>query len=190
VSTKAKTTLSALVTRCRNGEKKAWRELIDQVAPVVFAICRQLKLPREESFDVFGEVSYLLLKNLRRLRSGEKVLKYVATMTKREIFAQNRKSRLMKFLDGAILEEIHDDPENTPDTIYEIAQKSQAIMDAMFLLPEKDYQLIKALFFDSSNPSYEKIAKKLNITVSSVGPYRARSLQKLEKILRAKKIIP
>jgi RNA polymerase sigma factor (sigma-70 family) len=189
VCTKSNTNISNLVERCRNGEGDAWEELIDRVAPVVFGICGRMRLSREESFDIFGQVSYLLLKKLGSLKSAEKVLTYVATMTRREIYALNRKSKIIQHLGKYVTDDIHDLSGNSPEDIFEATRRSEAVMKAISLLPIRDYLLIKALFFDSSNPSYEEIAGRLKVGVSSIGPLRARSLEKLKRIFERKKLL-
>jgi DNA-directed RNA polymerase specialized sigma24 family protein len=40
------------------------------------------------------------------------------------------------------------------------------------------------LYFDTRNPSYEVIAHTMQMPVASVGPTRARCLEKLRTVLR------
>jgi RNA polymerase sigma factor (sigma-70 family) len=178
--------LSELVSRCRRGDKEAWNQLIEMVTPLVFSICRTMQLSREESFDIFGQVSYLLLSNLDRLRSPEKILSYVATTTRREVFALNRRARLFEYLGDLHWEDKGMFSDKTPDKMYEQMKNMEMLMKAIVLLPKRDYELIKALFLDTSEPSYEEIAKRLRMPVSSIGPTRARSLAKLKRILKKK----
>lgn len=186
MSSRDRTELTALVERCRKGDKKAWTKLMEMVSPVVFSVCRSMKLSRDESFDVFGQAAYLLLTNLDRLRSPEKLLSYIATTTRREIYALNRRSRFFEYLSDFSIDGRIGRSDKAPDQLYEQSKRTELLMKAIPLLPPRDYELIRSLFLDSSEPSYREISKKLGMPVSSIGPTRARSLAKLKKILKKK----
>ena len=157
------------------------------MTPLVFAICRNMRLSREESFDVFGQVSYLLLKNLENLRSSGKLMTYVAAITRHEVLALNRKAKRIRETQDPILGMLYDRSPDSPEDIFKTTQKSEVLMEAIVLLPERDYELLRALFFDASEPDYEEISKRLGMPVSSIGPTRARCLQKLQRILKRKR---
>ncbi|MFZ5980585.1 MAG: RNA polymerase sigma factor [Candidatus Zixiibacteriota bacterium] len=179
--------LGKLVKRCLRGEKQAWVSLIEIISPVIFSICRKMKLSREESFDIYGQVCYLLLQNISRLKDEEKVISYVATITRREIYALYRKSKIFEYLDESVLSNISREGIPDQDQILEATRRGEKLMKALVLLPERDYKLIMTLFFDKTEPSYKETSRKLGIPVSSIGPTRARSLEKLLKILKKKR---
>ena len=58
---------------------------------------------------------------------------------------------------------------------------------AMDQLSERERQLIAALYFDADQPSYSEISTRLDIPVASIGPTRARCLEKLRKYWEAVK---
>ena len=179
--------LADLVSRCKEGDKPAWNRLIELVAPLIFSICRRMKLSREESFDVFGQVCYLLLKNISNIRSSDKLLAYVGTMTRREVYALYRKSKIFEYLDNITEGRLTVQDEDTPDRMYEMTERVEKLMSAMVELPERDYRLLKLLFFDQPEPNYEEASQILGIPVASIGPTRARSLAKLQGILKEKR---
>lgn len=186
MSSRNRTELSTLVERCRQGNKEAWNELIERVSPVIFAVCRMMNLSLEESFDVFGQVSYLLLTNLDKLSSPTKLLSYISTTTRREIYAMFRRSKIFSY--GNQLDHLATaaNSPTTPEQIYERSKRSELLMKAISQLPQRDYDLIRALFLNIQELSYSEISKKLGIPVSSIGPTRARSLAKLRTILKKK----
>lgn len=184
MGTKNSIDLASLVKRCREGDKEAWNELINRVTPIIFSICRKMKLSREESFDIFGQVSYLLLLNLGKLRSADKLLTFVGTMTKREVIAFVHKSRQLWHLRETVMDEMYGSWVKTPDAIYVITRMSEALTKAMAMLPKTDYKLIQALFFDSEARSYKEISEQLGIPSTSIGPTRARCLRKLHRIMK------
>ena len=54
---------------------------------------------------------------------------------------------------------------------------------AVARLDERCQRLIRLLYFDSKEPSYAEIAADLGMLVGSIGPTRARCLDKLKKLV-------
>ncbi|MFH2037210.1 MAG: sigma-70 family RNA polymerase sigma factor [Candidatus Zixiibacteriota bacterium] len=178
--------LADLVKNCQNGDKKSWMDLIERVTPLIYSICGKMGLSQEEIFDIFGQVSYLLLKNLHRLKSTDKILAYISTMTRREIYALSKKDKLRRKIEYSDLPHLTPPDIKTPDDIFNEVKRNQILMEALAKLNKREYNLIMALFFDPDCPSYEQIAKNLNIPVSSIGPYRARCLKKILGMIKRK----
>ncbi len=175
-----------LVARCRRGDEESWQELIDLVSPVVFSLAQQSHLTRDESFDIFGQVCSILVEHIDDLRSSERLMAYVNTITRRRIFNYFRSIDRLERMPREVMEEI---PESTPRSPeHELEQEQQRIrlITAMTELPERDYKLLWALYFDPEEPSYSDIGQLLNMPESSIGPTRARALQKLAEILKKK----
>ncbi|MEW5924040.1 MAG: sigma-70 family RNA polymerase sigma factor [Candidatus Zixiibacteriota bacterium] len=176
----------SLVSRCLNGDQKAWEELIRRVSPIIHAICYKKRLSRDERYDILGQVILLLLKNLKNVKSPEKLIGYVATMTNREIRELTRKSNYLNHMHKFIVEEIYSRATPSPDFGMENTQDSEALLKAMAKLPRLCYELLRALFFDIEKPSYKELSQRLGIPVSSIGPTRERCLNKLHKLLDKK----
>ncbi len=176
--------LSELVERCQSNDPAAWKELIRRISPVVFSVCRSMKLTREESFDIFGQVSYLLLTHLDSLRSPDKILSYVGTTTRREVYALTRRAGLHENIEDRQETDLRLVTDSDPEREFSDLQENEMLARAMVQLPRRDFELIKALFLDEEITSYEEVSKKLKMPVSSIGPTRARSLQRLKKILK------
>jgi len=178
--------LSNLVSRCQKGNDKAWHELIDLVGPVIFSLCRKSRLSRDESFDIFGRVSLQLVGSIDSLKSPEKVFSFVATITRRQIYNFYQTLRMVEFMDDQAIQAVPDKAGGSPEKIYELTRQRRILIKAMHHLPERDYRLMEMLFFDPDEPSYQEIAIKLKMPVSSIGPIRAKVLAKLYRILKNK----
>ncbi len=59
----------------------------------------------------------------------------------------------------------------------------QWLDEGLSLISESCRKLLQALYFDPQQPSYAEVAKRLNMPVGSVGPTRARCLQRLKRAL-------
>lgn len=179
--------LSELVAECQQGKQKSWHELIDLVAPVILSICRRSRLSRDESFDILGQVCFELVKGIDSVQQPEKLASLVATITRRQIYNLYRKMRLVEFLDDDALASFPADDNLNPEKLFENTRKREILLDAMLDLSERDCRLLKALFLDPQEPSYEQIARDLKMPVASIGPTRARALAALYKILKKKR---
>src|SRR4051794_30600656 len=61
-------TVTLLVRRARQGDSKAWDELVERYAPLVWSICRRHRLSRTDSEDVGQSVWLRLVEHLSELR--------------------------------------------------------------------------------------------------------------------------
>ncbi len=179
--------LASLVNRCLAGDARAWSELVRRVNPIIHAICYEMRLSRDERYDIFGQVLLLLLKNLENVKSRDSLVSYVATMTRREIRELTRKSNYINHMHKSIVDEIYSRAIPTPDIDMEIAQDSEALLKAMAKLPRLCHDLLTALFFDTDKPSYKELSQRLGIPVASIGPTRERCLKRMHKLLDKKK---
>ncbi|HOP06531.1 MAG TPA: sigma-70 family RNA polymerase sigma factor [candidate division Zixibacteria bacterium] len=184
MASKQKLTLAELVGKCLEGDAEAWSRLVDVITPVILSVCRSMGLTREDSLDIFGQTCYLLLTNLERLTSPDKVIAYVATTTRREVLASVRRGRLFEAArESGVIDVIGHSTAN-PEQLAEQAEETEILMKAIWKLPERDARLMYHLFLDPSEPSYEEISERLKIPVASIGPTRARCLLKLSRILK------
>jgi DNA-directed RNA polymerase specialized sigma24 family protein len=54
----------------------------------------------------------------------------------------------------------------------------------LLMLNKRCRDLLLALYFETSDPSYSDIAARIGMPVGSVGPTRARCLERLKQILQ------
>lgn len=178
------TSLTQLVTQCLEGNAESWARLVDAITPVIMSVCRSMGLAREDSLDVFGQTCYLLLTNLDRLKSPDKLMAYVATTTRREVLASVRRGRLFEVARESGVIEVTGQASANPEQMAEQSEKTAILVKAIWKLPEREARLMYHLFLDPEEPSYEDISTRLKIPVASIGPTRSRCLQKLGRILK------
>ncbi|HEU4387531.1 MAG TPA: sigma-70 family RNA polymerase sigma factor, partial [Blastocatellia bacterium] len=78
------------------------------------------------------------------------------------------------------------DSQTPEDIAYErriAEQRCEVVRKALSQLPDRCKDLITMLYYLNEKPTYEDVAKRLNMPVSSIGPTRGRCLEKLKKIL-------
>lgn len=172
--------IKELVAGCRRGDKNDWSELIDRLTPVIFSACNRFGLSREESYDVFGKVSLMILENLSSIKDEERIYGYVLVSSFREAGALRARDKKLKdkiMQIGLSRYMVNFNDSKLPEIIK---NDDLAILARAFSsLSYKCRTLLNLLFLDAHNISYKDIARQLDIPVSSIGPTRGRCLEKL-----------
>ncbi len=175
--------LTDLVHACCAGDEEAWRDLLTRISPLVFAICREHRLSQEESLDIFGQVCYLMVRNIGQVQEAGRLFAYVATIARRQIYNRFTHDRGLNFVPNEALLDTPDPSAAEPDREYAISRQRRLLQEVLATPPPRDYRLLHALFFEETEPTYEEIAARLHMPVASIGPTRARALKKLERLL-------
>jgi RNA polymerase sigma factor (sigma-70 family) len=170
----------ALVTRATKGDQRAWDELVERYASLVYAICTRYRLSRDDIEDVGQTVWLLLVEHLGRLREPAALPGWLATTTAHEclrvVRAGNKLDQrgtgnndsLLFVDDSAIDEEIL------------VAERNAALRKAFAELPARCQELLSMLISDPPY-SYDTIHQTLGIPVGSIGPQRARCLDRMRR---------
>lgn len=178
---------SHLIEGCLNGNQVAWEILVTRYERLIYATARRYNLGQAEADDVFGRVCLILLQNLGSLRDRERLASWLITTTGREALVvkrnlTNRPILPSEALDSSESETADDKP--LPDEIVLQLERHQQIRDCFNELPERCRTLLWHLFYNPAEPSYTEIAAELKVPVASIGPTRARCLDKLRNLLQ------
>ena len=172
---------AVLVTRARNGDKQAWDELVERYTPLIWSICRRYRLSRADADAVGQGVWLALLDHLAALREPAALPGWLATTTQRECSRVLRAARRPQ-APGHPRSAGDVADEQTPVAEQELlrAEIRAALREAFTQLPPHGQQLIALLIQDPPVP-YAEISATLGIPVRSIGPDRARCLDKLRQ---------
>ncbi len=176
-----------LIAACRQGRAAAWDVLIQRYQRLVYTIPLRYGLTPAEADDVYQSVWLALLRRLPALDQPERVAAWLVTTAKRECWERRR---------GADFQRTHDvDPAElpepaapwfesaTPEEIVARHDEHRRLHEALQRLQERCRRLLHLLYTDPDRPAYSEIAERLHMPVSSIGPTRARCLQKLKELL-------
>jgi RNA polymerase sigma factor (sigma-70 family) len=173
-------TVVALVTRAAGGDPAAWEAIVERYAPLVWSICARFQLSNHDREDVGQNVWLLLVEQLGKLREPAALPGWLATTTHREclrvVTAKRKTERLgtglddsLQFVDNTIIDEE-----------ILMAERNAALRAAFAELPPRCQRLLAMLTSDPPS-SYAEIHATLRIPVGSIGPQRARCLERLRK---------
>jgi RNA polymerase sigma factor (sigma-70 family) len=169
----------ALVTRAAWDDQQAWDELIERYAPLVWAICTRYRLSNHDIEDVGQSVWLLLVAQLSKLREPAALPGWLATTTKRECLRVVTATRKSQQLGGTVDDAPFADERAIDEEIL-IAERNAALRTAFAELPPHGQHLLAMLFRDPPC-SYSEISATLGIPIGSIGPQRARCLERLRQ---------
>jgi RNA polymerase sigma factor (sigma-70 family) len=168
-----------LVEHARDGDQRAWNQIVERYAPLVWSICSRYQLNRTDVDDVGQTVWLLLVEQLGNLRVSAALPGWLATTTQRECRRVLRAARRYDLTDSPDESQMSSDQ---PPAMIEqeiLAAELYAALRAAFAdLPERCQQLLSLLLSDPPL-SYARIGATLCMPVGSIGPQRARCLDRL-----------
>lgn len=170
--------VAELVRRAAKGDQEAWNALVDRYAQLVWSVARAHRLGAADAADV-SQVTWLrLVEHLGRLREPEALAGWLATTARRESLAALRRAgrQVPADLDPGA----GGSPEPPPDARILADERSSALREAFVALPPNCQVLLRLLNADPP-PSYAAVSEALAMPVGSIGPTRARCLERLRR---------
>jgi RNA polymerase sigma factor (sigma-70 family) len=167
----------ALVTKCLDGDEAAWNALIERYAPLVWAILRRCNIPPPDAEDLFQNVCIKLYGQLATLKNAEKLAGWLAAVARQEAAGWARRRRSLSEIPDSL-----PDPGPSPEDAALIEERLFLVRAALARLPEPCRTLLTRLYSEDP-PSYAELAEELKIPLGSLGPRRARCLERLKKML-------
>jgi RNA polymerase sigma factor (sigma-70 family) len=172
-----------LIEACLKGSGQAWEALLIRYQRLIYSIPLRYGLPEHDANDVFQNVSLLLWENLRYIRDRGRLGAWLVITTRRECWRMLRqRQQNTTALEGDALDKLLPTSPLSEDEFLAMEQQTQ-IRAAVETLDAPCRELLTLLFYTEPRPAYSEIAQKLTLPEGSIGPTRARCLEKLLKIL-------
>jgi RNA polymerase sigma factor (sigma-70 family) len=166
------------VKDCIEGDESAWAELIRNYQRLIYSVARTLCPESEDAADVFQQVCLELYQRLPQLRDVQTLPKWLITVTRRKCLDLLRKK-------PRSTTELQEDQSSCEAHIEDLPRRRD-LERALEQLPERYKGLLVQLYFSERPSSYAEIGERLGIPVSSIGPMRARGLQKLRALMESR----
>jgi RNA polymerase sigma factor (sigma-70 family) len=175
-----------LVSLCLKGDPKAWEALILRYRRLIYSIPVKFNFTTADASDVFQVVCLKLIEHLHELKDESKVSAWLITTTTRQCI--HARSQWMR---ESSKEEDFAEPADGAVSVEDLqirTQEQQNIRNAVSKLPDRCRRLLELLYFETTSPTYEQIGKMMNMPIASIGPTRARCLEKLRTVFRQRGI--
>ncbi len=172
-----------LIEACLNGQEQAWEALLVRFQRLIYSIPVRYGLAEADANDVFQNVSVILLENLHALRNRQRLGAWLVITTRRECWRlshQQRQSTSDKETDS--IEEVPAGKTASEEEIV-LLESQSVLRAALDELGHPCRELLQLLFYSEPRASYTEIARRLALPEGSIGPNRARCLEKVMKIL-------
>lgn len=165
-----------VVARCRQGDDRAWRELVERYSRYVYAIVTgAYRLGGAEAEDVFQDVFTRAYERLDSLREDDAIRPWLAQLTRNLAVDRIR---------GGGREEPTDSHLERPDPHDAIAEIDEAfsVRAALVNLPERCQELLDGFF--TRDQSYRTLSAVLDLPQGTIASRISRCLAKLAEELR------
>ena len=174
-----------LLARCRAGDGRAWGAVVRRYERLVYAIARGYRLSPEDTADVFQEVFAALVRGLPRLREARTLCRWLSSTTERIALATALHRRREQARDAGPVEARLDlaSAEGPVGAEIEELENQMRVRLALAELGSACRSLLSALYYRESPAGYREISADLGIPIGSIGPTRARCLEKLQRVL-------
>ncbi|MDX6691949.1 MAG: hypothetical protein QOG15_3406 [Solirubrobacteraceae bacterium] len=170
--------VAQLVGAAAGGDQRAWDALVDRYAGLVWAVIRGHRLSGADAADASQTTWLRLVEHASGLKDPARVGAWLATTARRECLRILRTSgRQIPF--GDDLPEPVCEDEGVDDDLLR-CERDAHLWEAFGRLPERDQSLLRMLVSDPA-PSYLEIAGALDMPIGSIGPTRARCLERLRR---------
>jgi RNA polymerase sigma factor (sigma-70 family) len=155
------------------GDEAALDRILEGCKPLIRSVCRSwYGLSPEEAQDISQEVCIEIMIKISRIRR----LRPFAIGTTMNLCKSRIRSRVRERTLGAEAETLAETAAPPPPALG-----SALLHPALEAMEERDRTLLHMLFME--NRTYTEVARRLDIPIGSIGPYRARALMKLKHVL-------
>ncbi len=172
--------IERLVSDARRGDQCAWNALVSRYAGMVWGIARAHRLNDADAADVSQATWLKLFRSLAGVKEPAAIGGWLATTARREsLRCLQRPGRTEPWPEEY---EVADDDAPGVDAGLLASERDRLVLRALEQLPERDRTLLRMLAADPA-PGYEEIGAALDMPIGSIGPTRARALERLRRKL-------
>ncbi len=175
---------SSLIDACRQGDAAAWEALVLRYQRLIYSIPSRAGLDEQQSAEVFQSVFARLIEHLHKLEQPDRLQAWLVTTTKRETWRLLRQLRQHTAAgseistDDEAAQEVPDH-QPLPHEALQRLEDQHLVRLALEQLDARCRRLLALLYYHETALSYTDIATELGVPSGSIGPTRARCLQKL-----------
>jgi len=183
-----KPTDQQLILACRRGDQAAWEMIVNRYQRLIFTIPRRAGLDKDQAADVFQEVLTTLFEKLDVIEHPEKLQSWLVTTARRKTWRavlelKSHAQRGGEMEDESELATLPDGAPLAEEVLMQLEEQHQ-VRTAVTSLDERCRKLIELLFYSAEPKPYSEVAAALGTSEGSIGPTRARCLEKLLRLLK------
>lgn len=175
-----------LIRACLAGNKRGWDALIARYQRYLYAVPIRMGVSPTDAEEVFQNTCIKLYQHLEELKDTEKLSSWLAAVVRQEVRSLRRGRKPISIAELPQDDEasaLQDENNPSPEDWIIAVEKQSLVRAALSDLSPDCFELLMSLYGDKPS-SYAEIAAERSISIGTVGPRRARCLQRLIKILQ------
>jgi RNA polymerase sigma factor (sigma-70 family) len=174
--------VASLVTDAAEGSQQAWDGIVARYNRLVWAVARSFRLAEPDAADVVQTTWLRLVEHLHAVQQPERIGSWLGTTARREALrvARTREQSLEQSTDHQVT--VLPDPLPSIEESLLTRERDAELYRAVLQLNDRCQRLLRVLSA-SPPPRYETVSEALSLPVGSIGPTRARCLDKLRRVL-------
>ncbi|MBD3237390.1 MAG: sigma-70 family RNA polymerase sigma factor [Candidatus Eisenbacteria bacterium] len=169
------------------GDEAAWRVFVRDYGRIVHAVAAAFSLQDDDRDDLLQNTCLAVVRSIGTLRDPQRLASWVYNIAYRQAVDARRRRR------ETLLSEL---PTNAPSPpamrlnpaipeALERAEEALRVRTALDRLGARCRALLEALYLDESHPAYKEVAAREGLQIGSIGPLRARCLDRLRRLLES-----
>lgn len=166
-----------LLQRCADKDQAAWRSLVAEFTPLIFAIGRRSGLTDDNCEEAAQAVFTALWKRLESIRDARALTAWITTAARRECW------KLARAAGRHASSEAAEPAAELAEPEAERLERHFHLHRALEELGDRCRALLNRLYLLDPPATYEQISLDLNMPVGSIGPTRRRCLERLAELL-------
>lgn len=172
-----------LVLRAQAGEQQAWDELVERFSSLVWWTARQRGLSNDDAADVCQTTWLRCFQSISKIRDPDVIGSWLVTTARREAIRLSKRSGRQVLVgqeneDKFDVIDVRDHVD--PSSLLVNEEQAKEVRKAMNRLPEQGQHLLTMLM-EYDRPNYVAIAETLDMPIGSIGPTRARHIERLRR---------
>ena len=174
------------VQKLASGDETAWRRFFDDQGRMVLALAARLGILPDDREEVLQNTAIITSRSIGQLRDPERLSSWVYRIAYRQCLEMRNRRRRdpvegrdpLDLTDAAAVEAEFEELVVETEVAGQLRQAVQALGGSCA-------QLLALLYLEEPRPSYDDISSRLEMPIGSIGPTRARCLEKLRKEFKA-----
>jgi RNA polymerase sigma factor (sigma-70 family) len=166
------------VRRAAAGDESAWSAIVESFSSLVWSVGLRAGLSRADAGEVVQMTFLRLVENLGKLREPEALGGWLATTARREAWRIGRAAG--KEIPAEATPEV-EEPDPGPEERAVASDRAREVRHAFARLPERCARLLELVVVLAL--PYVQVSAILDLPVGSIGPTRARCLERLRGLL-------
>ena len=170
---------AVLFEKCRQGDNRAWRRLVERYENLVYSTALLSGLSEEDAGEVHQQVWVELHRSMLRIKDPKALPSWLITTTRRIAY---RHAVLARRWVSEVRESMSD-PSPGPDATVLLIEQRWRLEEALNRLDERCRELLRLHFFEPETASYRDLAAKFGLKEDSIGSLKTRCLRRARQLL-------